>query len=266
MPKPIVFSRHSSHRIGKELPTVPVKTLVRFGAYKSRAPQGVQITINEPRACMNAANKLEMKKLFDENKVKTAKWWPGLLEFERELKQKGKSPFPVVAKNIWGSRGTGVYLLKTQKEYDVWKANPRRKGQLYIIERFRNFAREYRLHVTEEGCFYTCRKALKRNAPDKLKWKFNYEQTVWLREENKDFKKPKSWKKIEAECVKALKAVGLHVGACDVKVAKNGKFFILEINSAPSFGDLTKEHYLRIIPQLIEKEHVKLQEKKSNAK
>lgn len=261
MHKTLIFSRHPTHKVGSELPPAPVKTLVRLGSYKSRTPKGVKITINEPEACIKAANKLKMKQAFEEHKVKTAKWWPDLLAFEEHIRTSSKSPFPIVAKNIWGSRGTGVYLLKNKKEYDAWKNHSNRRGQLYIIEKFRNFGREYRLHVTEEGCFYTCRKALKHNAPDELKWKFNHEQTVWLREENPNFLKPRNWKKIEAECVKALKAVGLHVGACDVKVAMNGKFFILEINSAPSFGDLTKEKYLEMIPKLIEKEHAKLQEK-----
>lgn len=252
------MSRHPSHKdVTPDLPRFPFRSLVRLGSWRTPTPQGVAVVINTPEACQNAANKLRMKERFAACDVKTAQWWK-LLDWTQLPAEQQK--FPIVAKNIMGSRGTGVYKLESMEEFERWLAKPGRNGQQYIIEKFMDYGREYRLHVTADGYFYTCRKALKRETPDELRWKFNHDQTVWLRETNNDFAKPANWDAIVAESIKALNAVGLDVGAVDVKVSrKNGrngsKFFILEINSAPSFGDLTREHYIRVIPELIRKKH-----------
>jgi glutathione synthase/RimK-type ligase-like ATP-grasp enzyme len=80
-------------------------------------------------------------------------------------------------------------------------------------------------------------------------------------ETNPNFDKPVNWDTIVADCVKALAAVGLDVAAFDVRVqsTKNGKgqnrpdpkYIILESNSAPSFGTITTQKYLGVLPQLI---------------
>lgn len=260
MYRPKIMSRHPSHRdVAPDLRRFPFRAVVRLGSYRTPTPQGVTVTINSPEACNNAADKAKMKACFVTAEVKTAQHW-SVLDFVNIPDEEKR--FPIVAKNIMGSRGTGVFLLKTLEEFNQWLSRPTRRGQQYIIEKFIDYGREYRLHVTEDGCFYTCRKAMKRDTPDGDKWKFNCAHTVWLREDNAQFAKPSNWAEIEAECVKALKAVGLHVGAVDVKVSRKtrragSKFFILEINSAPSFGDLTREHYVKVLPELIEKQKAK---------
>jgi len=129
----------------------------------------------------------------------------------------------------------------------------------YYSERFINYNREYRLHCTKNGCFYACRKMLKTDA--EARWFKNDSNCIWYVDTNDGFDRPTNWDKIEAECVKALNAVGLDFGAFDVRVqsSKNKeevlredpKFVIIEVNSAPSFGDITERKYKEIIPQLI---------------
>ena len=87
----------------------------------------------------------------------------------------------------------------------------------------------------------------------------------WLVESNPGFDKPVCWEEIVKECVKALKSIGLDFGACDVRVQsamvknkprKAVDFFIVEINSAPSFGEGTLDRYLHVIPDLLkQKKH-----------
>jgi hypothetical protein len=164
---------------------------------------------------------------------------------------------------VYGSRGTGNYLLKTREEFDAFVAKHR--GGNYIYERFHDYNREYRLHVTSDGCFYTCRKLLKEETPERDRWFRNDSNSTWILENNPSFDRPTNWDAIVAECVKALNAVGLDFGACDVKVqsAKNSKdkdrkepkFFIIEINSAPSFGTLTTQKYLEEIPKLLTRKY-----------
>ena len=128
----------------------------------------------------------------------------------------------------------------------------------YIIEKYYNYSKEYRLHVTKDGCFYACRKMLKEDAEER--WHRHDMNSVWIMEENPLFDKPSNWDSIVGECVKALNAVGLDIGACDVKVqSEKGKrndftpdFIILEINSAPSLGEVTAQKYIQKLSQIVE--------------
>jgi len=211
-----------------------------------------------------------MKICFDELSVRTASWVyitynakprSLLALFEEFIVENG---FPIVAKHRFGSRGRGNYLLSSQEELVEWlRAHPRLEN--YIFEKFYNYSREYRLHVTANGCFYTCRKMLRDNTPEDSRWFRNDSNSVWIVEENEAFDKPSNWDDIVSECVKALKAVGLDVGACDVKVQssttskgtkrKNPEFIVIEINSAPSFGERTLQHYLQQIPEILKSKY-----------
>jgi glutathione synthase/RimK-type ligase-like ATP-grasp enzyme len=171
--------------------------------------------------------------------------------------------YPMVAKHLRGSRGTGNYLLKSVEEFDRWSRN--RELSNYIFQGFVKYNKEYRLHVTSEGCFYTCRKMLKTETPASERWHRHDSNCVWVLEENPLFDKPANWGAIVTECVKALNAVGLDVGACDVKVQSstnsngerrtNPKFVILEINSAPSCSTITTQKYLEEIPKILTRKY-----------
>jgi hypothetical protein len=91
----------------------------------------------------------------------------------------------------------------------------------YIFEKFVNYGHEFRLHVTEDGCFYTCRKALKENVPENEKWRRHDDICVWFLEENESFHKPNSWDDIVNDCVKALKSIGADILSFDVKFVPN---------------------------------------------
>lgn len=204
-----------------------------------------------------------MKRSFNKAGVKTADWWTcenvgGGYLFSNNM-DKSQLPYPIVAKHVYGSRGTGNYLLNNQKELEDWL-----KGKTlsnYIFERFYNYNREYRLHVTKNGCFYTCRKVLKNDTPNDKRWFRNDSNSTWILESNPLFDKPVNWKQIESECVKALNAVGLDFAAMDVRVQsandkkgnkrKEVDFIVIESNSAPSFGEQTLEKYKEVIVQLI---------------
>ncbi len=172
----------------------------------------------------------------------------------------GNLPYPLVAKLNMGSRGSGMVKIDTKEQLSDFLKN-KVVGRSYYFERFYSFTREYRLHVDATGCFYTCRKVLKEETPNDKRWYRNDSNCNWIREENELFDRPVNWEKIEAECVKALKAVGLDVGACDLKVqsAKNDKgtkrdepdFIVIEINSAPAFGDITMEKYKDRLPKIL---------------
>jgi carbamoylphosphate synthase large subunit len=218
-----------------------------------RADQSNVIEINSIAGITNSRDKRLMKECFRRAEVKSANWWhmsdPDILI--------SVASYPAIIKQRGSHGGEGIFLINTQEELAEWV---RTHGNLssYIIEEYKNFTKEYRLHVTKDGCFYTCRKMLKADATER--WHRHDSNCVWIIEENPLFEKPSNWDSIVAECVKALNAVGLDTGACDVKVQSDkGKkssfipdFIVMEINSAPSLASITTEKYLEKLSSMIQ--------------
>ena len=266
--RPMILSRHPSHDIlrlkHKKIAALPYRSVIRFGSSTevedSVVKGGNRIEINTVNAIKISANKLLMKQKFTEAGVKTAPWRQhcpieGLTDLE----------FPIVAKAHYGSKGKGNTLLKTHEEYLEWASGKNLSN--YIFEKFMNFGHEFRLHVTEDGCFYTCRKALKQDVPEDQKWRRHDDICVWFLETNENFQKPNSWNDIVSDCVKALKAVGADLLSFDVRVQtprdKDGnsrpyqEYILLECNSASSMDNGTGEvsvcaqKYIDEIPKII---------------
>lgn len=254
-----IFSRHPSHNgiRGKIMVPAHLLACVRFGS-KTIWNKSDKF-LNSPDAIENSSNKTAMKKCFTANDVVTAKWWASMAHLEQEE----EISFPIIAKKKYGSRGQGMVKIDSKEQLDEFIATKRVGG--YIYEKFYNFSREYRLHVSADGCFYTCRKMLKGDTPEDERWFRNDSNSVWFIENNEQFDKPVNWDVIVNECVKAMKAVGLDFGACDVKVQSatnkkgekrnNPKFIIIEINSAPSFGEGTMEAYFKEIPLMLKQKY-----------
>lgn len=202
-----------------------------------------------------------MKEAFKKGNVKTANWSTNISDISNLSENWA---YYIVAKSHYGSRGEGNTLLKSQAELDKWKVGKTLSN--YIFEKFYNYTREYRLHVNKDGCFYTCRKMLKSDAPIDASWFRNNSNCVWYLETNPSFDKPVNWDNVVEESVKALKAVGLDFGAVDLRIqsAKDSKgvvrsspdFIVVEINSAPSLNDSNSvvfKKYLEILPVMLKK-------------
>lgn len=279
--RPQVRTRHPSHSpLRTQLPLLPFRTVIRLGS-TTELPDtvdkgGKRIELNSSEAIKISSNKKLMKEAFMEADAMTADWWTihrGAHDFagttvamkygSDEPERLNNLPYPIVAKHHYGSRGQGNTLIKSQEELETWLQG--KTLSHYIFEKFYNYAHEFRLHITKDGCFYTCRKALKRDIPEQEKWHFHDDTCVWFMEENEAFFRPNSWEDIVADCVKALEAIGADILAFDVKVQspKNNKgkereyqeYILLESNSAPSFGDETLKRYLEIIPQVLMNKH-----------
>ena len=160
----------------------------------------------------------------------------------------GSSSNSLRAYNVIAKAGTGNTKFDTQAQLESWIRGKDLSG--YIFEKFYNYSREYRLHVTKDGCFYTCRKLVKNDAPEDT-WQKHDDVCNWVLEDNPSFKKPKNWDAIVADCIKAKDALGLDICAFDVGVqgAKDGverenpEWIIFESCSAPSFGEITGQEY-----------------------
>lgn len=255
--RPQVRSRHPSHSVLRtQLPKLPFKSIIRMGStteLDERGTNAPRVECNSVEAIRNSSNKLLMKQCFTKAGVMTAAWCR-----HTDTEQLASFGYPIVAKAHFGSRGDGNTLIKTEEEFTAWKRG-KTLGN-YIFEKFYNYGLEFRFHVTEDGYFYACRKALKADAPESEKWRRHDDICVWLMENNPEFKKPGSWDDIISDCVKALKAVGADVLSFDVKVqgpTVEGKkrdyqdYILIECNSASSFGDVTAEKYIAEIPKIL---------------
>lgn len=238
--RPIVF------RMGSRTPTEEV--------FPNNNPEDV-LEINTVEACKNSSNKSVMKTLFDFHNVKTAKW-EFFTDVESDYLQglglPGELRYPLIIKHFNSSKGKGIYYIKDEEDLQDF-IDHGHDEENYIVENYHNFSKEYRLHVTTDGCFYTCRKMLKADATDR--WHRHDSNSVWIIEDNPLFDKPSNWDEIVEHSVKALNAVGLDIGAVDIKCtsSKTEKqdFIILEINSAPAFGEVTLEKYIIKLNEII---------------
>lgn len=237
---------------------VPFKAVYRHGSLTELPGR----EINSVEAVKTSSSKFLMKEAFLKAGVKTAQWFFAQNNTIAEMTAEGRVeiarediPFPLVAKINMGSRGAGMVKIDTLEHFDLFCRN--RLNNRYYFEKFYSYSREYRLHVDAAGCFYTCRKVLKNETEQDKRWYRNDSNCNWILEDNELFDKPVNWDAIVAECVKALNAVGLDIGACDVKVQsrthkdkvrENPDFIIIEINSAPSFGDITLQKYQERLP------------------
>lgn len=243
-----VFSRHKSHDVlRRDRMFLPELTLIRLGS-TTKGTLNYRCEINSIEGVRNSSSKLLMKRKFRDAGICTPDWWTfdGSKFTFLDLTQKysfEELPYPIVAKHFFGSRGTGNFKIDTPEKLKEFISN--RDYTKYLFEKFYSFNKEYRLHITKEGCFYTCRKMLKQDTPEDKRWFRNDSNCSWIVEENPMFDKPSNWSTIIEHCVKGLEAVGLDVSAFDVKVQskEDPKFIVIECNSAPSFGEITTKKY-----------------------
>lgn len=224
------------------------------------------IEINKTEGIRNSSDKRRMKKCFDDAKVSHAEWYTfknmtndGTLVFAisgKENRNYEKSisslKFPIIVKHRFGSKGKGNYKLNTVAELSEFCK--KHDMQKYILEKFYTYTKEYRLHVSKDGCFYACRKMIKNGTDQNKKWQRHNDNCVWIIETNPLFDKPSNWKTIVNDCIKCLSTLNLDFAAFDVKMqsSKNGNnYIILESNSAPSFGETTLERYKTEIEKII---------------
>jgi len=250
----MVLSRHPSHAPLRQLES-SCRILVRLGSTTETPPKMVDkcVEINSIVGVQTSSSKIRMKRAFAKNNIQTSAWI--LPENEQEIRQFAaqfaeKKNVKYVSKSEFGSRGEGNRLHDNVEDLISFFNTGNKYGR-YIVEKYYSYNKEYRLHVSSRGvCFYTCRKMLKSGTPEDQKWVRNDSTCVWILEENELFGKPKTWDQIVQASINAINAVGLDVGAVDVRVNNEGQFIILETNSAPSFGDLTLDKYYEEIPLL----------------
>jgi len=240
--------------------------------YRRRVPRDV-IEINSIEAVINSRDKLLMKRCFASRGVPQADAYligdSGFIPFIIDSKLvedadpvlDDKLPYPVLAKRRVGYQGRGMQKLSDVEELRRWLRSCG-DGEAWIIEKFYNYAREYRVHVVSHGIgvILSWRKLRMNEVPPEERWFFNSHNSVWIREDNELFDRPFCWDRICKAAADAIESVGLDIGAVDVRVQSNKnvdpsgerqKFIICETNSAPTLSSHGIEIYKKTISELI---------------
>lgn len=277
--RPTVLTRHPSHTNFKSrLELMPFRSIIRLGStttlnmYNNRRRTRLNelqlariVEINSVEGIKNSSDKLKMKKCFNQAQVETADWWT--TSNGTDFNPYSITPavsidsleFPIIVKHRFGSRGTGNILLNNITELKEWLHNKVLNN--YIFEKYYTYVREYRLHVSKNGCFYACRKMLKKDTPENKRFQRHDDNCVWYMENNPSFDKPVNWNNIVADCIKALNGLNLDIAGFDIKVQgakqKDGtlriepEWIIIESNTACSHGNVTTEKYLEEVPKIL---------------
>jgi glutathione synthase/RimK-type ligase-like ATP-grasp enzyme len=215
-----------------------------------------RVQINSPQGVANSASKLRMKTCFERAGVKHSPWISGLGTRQSILDWASRVGYPVISKSHNGSRGRGN--TKHDDRASLERFINSNGTNNYIFEKFIPYSREYRLHISDRGCFYTCRKLVRNDAPDDT-WQRHDDVCSWILEDNPSFKKPNNWNAIVADCVRAKNALGLDICAFDVMVEgasrdgerRNPEWIICESCSAPRFGEITGQKYTEEIINIL---------------
>jgi D-alanine-D-alanine ligase-like ATP-grasp enzyme len=255
-----VLSRHGTHNefLRNKIDAKGLNISIRFG---STTDVG-DIKLNPVEAVNNSSNKITMKGLLT-NSTRFATFNGDNWEFEGDIITRDTLldtiNYPVLRKLNNRSRGQGMRKYDNREELDeAINAIELRynSNNPYYLEEFHNYAKEYRIHSSVlTPCFYSCRKALKReHAGEYFK---NDSNSCWFMqyrndELSEDFRQPNNWDEITQACHISLNALGLHIAAFDVIVANNGRFKILESNSAPSMAPVVAEKYIEELSKIVE--------------
>lgn len=258
----------------KNMKLFPVRSLVRLGSRtpinEIFAPNVSFVEVNSLQAVDTSRSKLSMKAAFAKHSIPQSEWYElrgnntsqmrNLNETvdreespERSIINPESLPYPIVAKRINGFKGIGMRKLDNVEELNNFIKNTNVSG--YYFERFYNYSREYRIHATRDKVILRWRKL--RTSEAEERWFFNNSNCNWIGQENELFQlSGKLLDSIDNACIEAVKAVGLDIGAIDVRVQsasrENPAFIILEVNSAPRMGTISNELYARELENIIQ--------------
>lgn len=253
----IVRSRNKSCAPLKEL-IVPITTIYRMGSttpIEQITKRKKYIEINSINSCRISSNKILMKRRIRHAHCPTAEYFTA---YDYNFLDKCQCRLNrwkngIIAKRKNSSKGNGLYRITNIEDATNFFYEYMNDIHNWIFERYYTYTKEYRIHVTKNGCFYATRKMLIEGKGER--WHRHANNSVFILEDNELFDKPNNWDNIVTSCVNALKAIGLDIAAFDIKCQKNDvkepKYILLESNSAPCLKDFGIDKYKQTLIEII---------------
>lgn len=194
----------------------PSNWLFRWGC-TSQIKDDVLHTVNTADAIHAVNDKWATRFLLGINNIPIPNTWPNIDEYVHFNEKEG----PVIIRPLNHHQGKHIYLCKDLVEIDK---TCKKLGKYYISEYIEK-DREFRIYVISGRVVCVAEKFVE-----------NKDQVAWNKALGGSFRNVK-WKDwpVQAcvDSIKACKVMGLDFGGVDV-IMKEGKHYILEINSAPS--------------------------------
>lgn len=217
---------------------IKTNLLINWGASSITREYNGEI-LNKPEAIAKAVNKLSA--------FKALKGHTTLPPFTESLEEANKwleEGATVVARTkLTAHSGEGIVIVDPDSDDKLPEAKLYTK---YIPK-----SDEYRLHVYRGNVFFIQRKARDKDIPDdKVNWKVRNHQNGFIYA-NKDVvfdKKAEAHK----EAIAAVATLGLDFGAVDlIYNKKQGKYYVLEVNTACGLSGSTLDAYARLFKDLV---------------
>jgi hypothetical protein len=205
--------------------------VINWGASEV-APTRVSKMLNAPYLVKTAANKLDALKVFKENNIACPDFTTDI-NIAKTWIEEGET---VVCRTLLRSHsGKGIVIANEVSELVA--------ASLYV--KYFNKTYEFRVHVFNGKVIDSVQKR-KRSGVESNKYVRSYNNGwVFCRDNNKIT--------IDARmlAIKAVTALGLDFGACDIVMKKNGECKVLEVNTAPALIGTTLESYKNAIMEYI---------------
>lgn len=219
---------------------IKVESFINWGASKIDREIEAAIIINNPKAVGVASDKLLSFRKFKEAGVCI----PEFTESQEEASKWLAEGFVVVARTkLRAHSGDGIIIIDPDCD------NPVPNAKLYT--KYIPKSDEYRVHMYKNGAaFFVQRKARNKDTPDeKVNWKVRNHGNGFIYA-NQDIKM-QGQREAYDECRKAIVALELDFGAVDIVYnRKKGKYYVLEVNTAPGLSGSTLEAYVNLFKGL----------------
>ena len=209
----------------------PDDVLINWGTTKT-PPVAAKKVLNSPLAVALCINKYHTFSALTGKDVSTVPWTCNKA-VAQEWQNKGRTV--VVRETLTGHSGAGILII------EEGQAIP--DAPLYTQYIFKE--KEFRIHATQTEVFDTRRK-IRDPKVEPTSWKIRSAKNGFIFAA-KNVEPSAERDKLAIDAVKAL---GLDFGAVDIVEDKHGKFFVLEVNSAPGLEGQTIEKYNNIIGKL----------------
>lgn len=191
--------------------------------------------LNCPDAVVRAVNKRTAFGVWAGHHVSTVPWTSNKAVAQEWL----DADYTVVARKVLtGHGGNGIVIIE--------KGQPLVDTPLYSKYIFKTH--EYRVHATRDKVFATHMKIKDPKQPGQPKsWKVRSYSNGFIFQRNNV---PASVIR-DKLAVQAVSALGLDFGAVDIIEDKQGKFYVLEVNTAPGIEGQTTPAYAGAIKELV---------------
>lgn len=218
------------------------KTVLNWGA--SELPEEVMKcnVLNKPVAVKAASNKrdfFELIKAYNKDAEAPVRVPEHTLDEDDALAWALEGKAVVARQKLTGNSGAGIVMVN--------KPNDMVKAPLYTL--YVKKKDEYRIHILNGKVFDIQRKARNRDIEDEnVNWQVRNHENGFIFQRN-DFDTPQD---VIGQSLRAVEAVGLDFGAVDVAYnAKEGKAYVLEVNTAPGLVGTTLENYTEAFAALV---------------